>query len=151
MKLGIIFTLCAFCINKSQHFASDDLKSFDQYTAFLNFGDNEVLKSNYNYSNGNFKSKVDVLGKLFKNNIDVFKAYRQLDLIFLIDSSSSVGENNFKSEIKFVKKLLSDVTVDYNHTRIAIVVFSSKNYVVRTSQNFLHLITFKLNFIPFTR
>lgn len=49
---------------------------------------------------------------------------------FLIDSSSSVGKTNFLSEIKFVKKMLGDFTVSLNHTRVAIVTFSSQGKVV---------------------
>ncbi|XP_023311460.1 sushi, von Willebrand factor type A, EGF and pentraxin domain-containing protein 1-like [Anoplophora glabripennis] len=43
----------------------------------------------------------------------------------------NVGINNFKSEFKFVKKLLSDITVDSNHTRIAIVTFSSPSNIIK--------------------
>lgn len=56
---------------------------------------------------------------------------KQIDIIFLVDSSTSVGKLNFVEEIKFVKKLLSDFTVDANHTRVAVITFSSRERVKR--------------------
>lgn len=76
-------------------------------------------------------SKVEILSDTFKNNINKIKSlYKKVDIVFLIDASSSVGKNNFLSEIKFVKKLLSDFTVSYNYTRVAVVTFSSQGKVV---------------------
>lgn len=78
-------------------------------------------------------SKVEILSDTFKNNINKIKSlYKKVDIVFLIDASSSVGKNNFLSEIKFVKKLLSDFTVSYNYTRVAVVTFSSQGKVVST-------------------
>lgn len=109
-------------------------EDYQKYNAFLNYGNKKkLIKLNDVYVEEDsffLKSKVEVLGEIFKNYIDDFKSHDKLDLIFLIDSSSSVGENNFHSEIKFVKKLLSDITVDYNHTRIAIITYSSNESVV---------------------
>lgn len=106
-------------------------ETLENYGAFFNFGDKKLSKlDKSNLENAIIKSKVDVLGEVFKKNIDAFKTWGKLDIVFLIDASSSVGENNFKSELKFVKKLLSDVIVDYDHSRIAVVTFSSKNNVV---------------------
>lgn len=51
--------------------------------------------------------------------------------MFLVDSSASVGGAYFKDEIKFVKKLLADFTVDLNTTRVSIITFSSREKVVR--------------------
>ena len=56
---------------------------------------------------------------------------QHIDIIFLVDSSTSVGKNNFVEEIKFVKKLLSDFTVDSNHTRVSVITFSSRERVIR--------------------
>lgn len=78
------------------------------------------------------KSKVDLLSSVFKKNIDKLKSkHKRLDIVFLIDSSSSVGKANFESEIKFVKKLLSDFPVSYEYTRVAIVTFSSQAKIIR--------------------
>lgn len=55
---------------------------------------------------------------------------QKLEMVFLVDASSSVGEENFDSELKFVKKLLADFTISSDHTRVAIVTFSSIGQVV---------------------
>lgn len=60
--------------------------------------------------------------------------FQKVELVFLIDASSSVGFDNFQSELKFVKKLLADFTVSFNQTRVAIVTFSSIGQVVCTFQ-----------------
>lgn len=106
-------------------------ENMDTYSEFFNFGDKKIVKLNRsNLENAIIKSKVEVLGEVFKQNIDTFKTWSELDLVFLVDGSSSIGKSNFKSEVKFVKKIMSDVTVDYNHTRVAIITFSSAESVV---------------------
>jgi hypothetical protein len=54
----------------------------------------------------------------------------RLELVFLVDESSSVGPVNFLNELKFVRTLLSDFPVVSTATRVAVVTFSSKNNVV---------------------
>ncbi|MGH0158066.1 UNVERIFIED_CONTAM: hypothetical protein FKN15_073949 [Acipenser sinensis] len=79
----------------------------------------------------NTESKVERLGQFFKRNVRKLREKsHNLDLVFLVDESSSVGSANFISELKFVKKLLSDFPVVPSATRVAIVTFSSKNNVV---------------------
>lgn len=103
----------------------------DNYSEFFNFGERKISKFNRsNWENSVIKSKVEVLGQVFKHQIDALKASGALDLVFLVDASSSIGESNFRSELKFVKKIMSDITVDYNHTRVAIVTFGSAESVV---------------------
>lgn len=92
---------------------------------------NDKDKSSQNQVEKNaIETKIEVLVNTFKININVLKITTKLDIVFLIDASSSVGKNNFKSELKFVKKILSDVTVDSSHTRVAIVTFSSPSNTV---------------------
>ncbi|XP_018333054.1 sushi, von Willebrand factor type A, EGF and pentraxin domain-containing protein 1-like [Agrilus planipennis] len=81
--------------------------------------------------NSVLKSKLDFLGETLKANINALKKYRKLDVVFLIDNSWTVGEQNFQSELTFVKKILSDISVDYDRSRIAIVTFSSKTNLVK--------------------
>ena len=102
-----------------------NLETLNNYSEFLNFGVKKLKLKKESLENAIIKSKVDVLGEIFKRNIDSLKHAGKLEVLFLIDASSSVGKDNFRNELKFVKKLLSDVTVDYNHTRVAIVTFSS--------------------------
>nr|XP_023016002.1 sushi, von Willebrand factor type A, EGF and pentraxin domain-containing protein 1-like [Leptinotarsa decemlineata] len=106
-----------------------DLDSLHDYSGFLNFGDKKL--HNTNKENEVLKSKIDVLGEVFKKSIDAVKLSPKLDIVFLIDASSSVGESNFESELRFVKKLLSDITVDYDHTRVAVVTYSSRSKIIK--------------------
>lgn len=77
------------------------------------------------------KNKFERMSDVFKSSITKLKQKdKKIDLVFLLDSSSSVGKINFKSEIQFVKKVLADLTVAYNHTRVAVVTFSSAGKVV---------------------
>lgn len=56
-----------------------------------------------------------------------------IDIAFLVDSSLSVGLANFRSELRFVKKILADFSVSHvrrNTTRVTLVTFSSSDKVV---------------------
>lgn len=95
--------------------------------------EDRVLKINKSSENSNTKSKFQKSSETFKSSITKLKkGHKKIDLVFLIDSSSSVGKSNFQSEIKFVKKVLADFTVSYNNTRVGIVSFSSVGKVVST-------------------
>ncbi|XP_075416413.1 sushi, von Willebrand factor type A, EGF and pentraxin domain-containing protein 1 isoform X2 [Tenrec ecaudatus] len=76
-------------------------------------------------------SRVERLGQAFRRRVRRLRERSgRLELVFLVDESSSVGQANFLSELKFVRKLLSDFPVVPTATRVAIVTFSSKNNVV---------------------
>jgi hypothetical protein len=79
------------------------------------------------------KDKVETLGAVLKRHVQELRetVNKQVDLIFLVDSSASVGRQNFLDELKFVRKLLADFTVDYDHTRVAVITFSSRHKVIR--------------------
>ncbi|AWO97474.1 putative sushi von Willebrand factor type A EGF and pentraxin domain-containing protein 1 [Scophthalmus maximus] len=77
------------------------------------------------------ESKVERLGQAFKRNVrELREKSFCLDLVFLVDESSSVGANNFLSELRFIRKMLSDFPVAPENTRVALVTFSSKTHVV---------------------
>ncbi|XP_056610750.1 sushi, von Willebrand factor type A, EGF and pentraxin domain-containing protein 1 isoform X1 [Triplophysa dalaica] len=77
------------------------------------------------------ESKVARLGQVFRQNVRRLRERGgRLDLVFLVDESSSVGASNFGSELRFIRKMLSDFPVAPEATRVALVTFSSKNYVV---------------------
>ncbi|XP_069375236.1 sushi, von Willebrand factor type A, EGF and pentraxin domain-containing protein 1 isoform X3 [Paralichthys olivaceus] len=77
------------------------------------------------------ESKVERLGQTFKRNVRELREKSScLDLVFLVDESSSVGANNFLSELRFIRKMLSDFPVAAENTRVALVTFSSKTHVV---------------------
>ncbi|XP_035698610.1 sushi, von Willebrand factor type A, EGF and pentraxin domain-containing protein 1-like [Branchiostoma floridae] len=78
------------------------------------------------------RSKVEILGEIFKKHVQRLRQTENqtVELVFLVDSSASVGNENFNSELRFVKKLLADFTLAENAARVAIVTFSSRNKVV---------------------
>lgn len=77
------------------------------------------------------ESKVERLGQAFKQNVRKLREKSlRLDLVFLVDESSSVGATNFLSELRFIRKMLSDFPVAPENTRVALVTFSSKTHVV---------------------
>lgn len=77
------------------------------------------------------ESKVERLGQAFKQNVRKLREKSLcLDLVFLVDESSSVGATNFLSELRFIRKMLSDFPVAPENTRVALVTFSSKTHVV---------------------
>nr|XP_022902897.1 sushi, von Willebrand factor type A, EGF and pentraxin domain-containing protein 1-like isoform X2 [Onthophagus taurus] len=125
----ILFGL--FCVQYSLVFGENDVLRLKDHREFFNFGIKKP-KASVTDDNGAFKSKVEVLGRIFKEKITEIKSNNQLDFIFLIDASSSIGEINFKNELKFVRKLLSDVTIDYDHSRIALITYSSRNKIVKS-------------------
>lgn len=111
-----------------------DYKSSKNYEDFFNTGVKQSSKSYRDkLPNQIEKSKVDVLGSVLKKQVESLRktANKELELVFLIDSSASVGSDNFFNELKFVKKLLADFTVEYNATRVSVITFSSRNRVVK--------------------
>lgn len=75
--------------------------------------------------------KVNELSVVLKRTIHrIRQKYKKIDVVFLLDGSSSVGKNSFLSELKFVRKFLSDFNVSYNYTRVSLVTFSSQGRIV---------------------
>ena len=79
------------------------------------------------------KEKLEHLGDILKSQVEELRQTpnQVLELVFLVDSSTSVGAEDFQNELKFVKKLLADFTVDEHNTRVAVVTFSSESRVIR--------------------
>ncbi|KZS17024.1 putative Sushi [Daphnia magna] len=114
-----------------------------EYEHFFNHGTTANPKSNSHkikdhlgsgkLENEVLKSKVEVLGEVLKHRVQALRHVpgQKVELVFLVDSSASVGAENFFNELKFVKKLLADFTVSAEAARVAVVTFSSKNRVVR--------------------
>lgn len=76
-------------------------------------------------------ARIHELSAVLKQTIHrIRQQYKKMDIIFLIDSSSSVGKSNFHSELRFVIKFLSDFNVSYNYTRVSILTFSSQEKIV---------------------
>lgn len=88
----------------------------------------------------NSRTKLEVFGEILKRHVHELRrtANRKVELVFLVDSSASVGSEEFLNELKFVKKLLADFTVDRHTTRVSVVTFSSKSRVVRHIDHLTH-------------
>ena len=86
------------------------------------------------------RSKVEVFGEILKRHVHELRrtANRKVELVFLVDSSASVGSEEFLNELKFVKKLLADFTVDRHTTRVSVVTFSSRSRVIRHIDHLTH-------------
>lgn len=100
------------------------------------------------------ESKVHELSAVLKSTIHrIRQQYKKMDIVFLIDSSSSVGKSNFRSELKFVTKFLSDFNVSFNYTRVSIVTFSSQEKIVRNYYYFecngIHCSAYKIGLMNF--
>lgn len=77
------------------------------------------------------ESHIKELSAIMKDTIHrIRQQFKKIDIVFLIDSSSSVGKSNFISELRFVVKFLSDFNVSFNYTRVGIVTFSSEDQIV---------------------
>ncbi|TSN12231.1 Sushi, von Willebrand factor type A, EGF and pentraxin domain-containing protein 1 [Bagarius yarrelli] len=77
------------------------------------------------------ESKIERLGQTFRHNLRLLRERGgHLELVFLVDESSSVGATNFRNELHFVRKMLSDFPVAPEATRVALITFSSKNHVL---------------------
>ncbi len=55
---------------------------------------------------------VDVLGSILKNRVTQLRNHPQqeVDLVVLVDSSASVGAENFFNEVKFIRKVRGKLT-----------------------------------------
>ncbi|CAG0906992.1 unnamed protein product, partial [Darwinula stevensoni] len=92
--------------------------------------DDEVPIEDWDSTRPTPPSKVDVLAHVLKDQVWALKRHpRPLDLVFLLDASSSVGEDNFRSELAFVAKLLADFPLSPGHGRVAVVAFSSADRI----------------------
>ncbi|XP_065290015.1 sushi, von Willebrand factor type A, EGF and pentraxin domain-containing protein 1-like [Dermacentor albipictus] len=75
--------------------------------------------------------RLNALGAILKRHVSKLRSAPRAELVFLVDSSASVGAENFVNELRFVRKLLADFTVSHDRTHVALVTFSSKKKVVR--------------------
>lgn len=139
-SLCIFVFICAHInvtkLEKKIYQGIDNSFSPNDLNVYLNYGSKKFIRpinigKFHKLDSSQNKSKVDILSTIFRNSVQKIRhKNKRIDVVFLIDSSSSVGKFNFVSEIKFVKKMLSDFNVSYNHTRVAIVTFSSHGKIV---------------------
>ena len=79
------------------------------------------------------RAKLQEMAKILRNSVRRLKYdnKRPTELIFIIDSSKSVGDKNFSMMIGFVRSMLSDIEVDTNSTRVSVITYSSPSRVNR--------------------
>ena len=54
---------------------------------------------------GSRRIKVEKLGNTLRKRVSKLRSREGVDLVFLVDSSASVGSQNFYNEIKFIRKV----------------------------------------------
>jgi len=95
------------------------------------FLDDEEEEKRKKMENDVLKAQLDNMSQIFRKTVTKIKTkHKKIDMLFLVDASSSVGKENFANEISFVKRLLSDFNVSFNYTRVALITFSSRSKIV---------------------
>ena len=56
---------------------------------------------------GSRRIKVEKLGNTLRKRVSKLRSREGVDLVFLVDSSASVGSQNFYNEIKFIRKVIN--------------------------------------------
>ena len=64
------------------------------------------------------RSKVDMLGNILKRRVSALRSQQGADLVFLVDSSASVGSQNFYNEIKFIRKVRAVINKLSVHAKV---------------------------------
>ncbi|KAK3083543.1 hypothetical protein FSP39_025167 [Pinctada imbricata] len=53
----------------------------------------------------------------------------RMDLVFIIDASTSVGSDNFKLVIRFVEQIVKDLNIDNTDTRVGLLMYSTSTEI----------------------
>lgn len=56
--------------------------------------------------------------------------YTDLDLVVMMDTSGSIGPEDFKKEQNFVKELMNKLSIGQNRTKVALIEFNNKVKVI---------------------
>lgn len=132
-------TCCQFPLNLDAEYEDLELESettdsFNISTADVTIGrtnSNVTIQTSTEDNVLAMESHIKELSGIMKDTIHrIRQQFKKIDIVFLIDSSSSVGKSNFISELRFVVKFLSDFNVSFNYTRVGIVTFSSEDQIV---------------------
>lgn len=100
-------------------------------TALIKLSLNDDYDERRKMENDVIKEQLDTMSNTFRKIVNKIKMkHKRIEMVFLVDSSSSVGKENFANEISFVKRLLSDFNVSFNYTRVALITFSSRSKIV---------------------
>ncbi|KAI8783674.1 cartilage matrix protein, partial [Biomphalaria glabrata] len=82
-----------------------------------------------------FSIQLENLTSTACNKIEVPVCRRPIDLVFVIDGSNSLGEDNFNLIIKTVSESVNSLVIGPNDTRVGAVLYS------RTVTSFIQLVT----------
>lgn len=52
-----------------------------------------------------------------------------MDLVIIVDASTSVGAENFQKQMDFVKQIISNSDVNSGNVRIGVVVYSTEVHI----------------------
>ena len=79
------------------------------------------------------KRRMQDMAKILRRGVMSIKRspLGQSELVFIIDSSKSVGDSNFRLMVGFVRLMLAGFEVDVNHTRVSVITYSSPSRVHR--------------------
>nr|AND61521.1 factor B1 protein [Exaiptasia diaphana] len=126
-----------------------EIKGFNQSKCLLKTGkwDNPVpkcekidplrdLRKAANSLRRHFINKYELLTTDSRARAGLSSGAAGLDLVFVFDSSASVGQDNFKKGIEFARTIISEfgVSNSTSGTRVAVVVFSSTAEVIYNLQ-----------------
>lgn len=145
-KMGVIYRICFYSlllvisswqdnaveldyVELNDEYITTDESTLVEYTTIVD----DVTSTTIDSINETIaiESDLEQLSKILKSfTHGIRQNHKKIDIVFLVDSSSSVGKANFRNEIKFVVKFLSDFNVSYNYTRVAIITFSSNDKIV---------------------
>lgn len=67
---------------------------------------------------------VNFIFKLYVFHFYVLDGDTTIDLVFLVDGSSDVTENNFRTSLRFVKNLAKSLNVSSGDTRVALIIYA---------------------------
>lgn len=131
-------TCCQFPLNLDAEYEDLELESETTDSFNITTSDVTIGRTNSNFTITStehnvlaMESHIKELSGIMKDTIHrIRQQFKKIDIVFLIDSSSSVGKSNFISELRFVVKFLSDFNVSFNYTRVGIVTFSSEDQIV---------------------
>ena len=65
----------------------------------------EFISDDIREGGGSRRVKVEKLGNTLRKRVSKLRSRKGVDLVFLVDSSASVGSQNFYNEIKFIRKV----------------------------------------------
>lgn len=61
--------------------------------------------------------------------------YTDLDLVVMMDTSGSIGPEDFKKEQNFVKELMKKLSIGQNRTKVALIEFNNNVKVILDFMN----------------